>query len=185
MESLTHKGTQTIETTRLILRRFTTDDAEAMYRNWANDPEVARYMTWEPHADANETRELLADWVEAYEQANHYHWVIVLKESNQPLGSVGLAAINEGALSGEFGYSLSRAHWGKGIMPEALRAVLRYLFTEVGFYRLHAKHDTRNPKSGRVMEKCGMQYEGTLRGAYHNKNQFADCKQYAILRNEI
>ena len=103
----------------------------------------------------------------------------------QPIGSVGLPAINEGNLSAEFGYSIGRAYWGKGLMPEAVRAIIRFLFTEVGFYRLHAKHDVRNPKSGRVMEKCGMQYEGTLRGAYHNKNQFADCKQYAILQNEI
>jgi len=185
MNPLMHKGTVTIETERLILRRYTADDAEAMFRNWASDPLVSEYMSWYPHENVAFTRELLSGWVKEYEKENHYFWCIVYKESGEPIGSISVVSMNEQALSAEIGYGMSRAYWGKGIMPEALRAVLRFLFTEVGFYRLHAKHDVRNPKSGRVMEKCRMQYEGMLRGSYHYKNQFADCKQYAILKHEI
>jgi len=185
MEPLTHKGTVTLETERLILRRFTVDDAEAMYRNWASDPLVSEYMTWYPHESVAFTQDLLSGWVMDYEKENHYFWCIVLKENGEPIGSISVVGMNEQAVSAEIGYGMSRAHWGKGIMPEALCAVLRFLFAETGFYRLHAKHDVRNPKSGRVMEKCGLQYEGTLRGAYHYKNQFADCKQYAILQHEV
>jgi len=185
MEPLTHKGTVTLETERLILRRFTVEDADVMFRNWAADPKVAEYMTWYPHESVDVTRELVASWVEDYAKVNNYFWCIVLREIGEPIGSISVSGGNEAAFSAEIGYGMSRAHWGKGIMLEALRAVIRFLFAEVGFYRIHAKHDVRNPKSGRVMEKCGMQYEGTLRGAYYNKGQFADCKQYAILRPDF
>lgn len=60
---LAQQGTQTLTTERLILRRFTTDDAEDMYQNWANDPEVTKFLTFEPHPSADATRELLALWV--------------------------------------------------------------------------------------------------------------------------
>jgi len=185
MEPLTHKGTAQLETKRLVLRRFTVDDAEAMYRNWAFDPRVSEYMTWEAHPNAECTRALLPDWVAQYENANYYHWCIEHKDIGEAVGSIGVVGINEHSFNCELGYSLGHAFWGKGYMPEALLAVLRFLFAECDFYRVHARHDARNPKSGRVMEKCGMQYEGTLRGVHYYKNHFADCKQYAILRNEI
>jgi len=175
MELLTHKGTALLETERLTLRRFTMDDAEAMFHNWANDLRVSEYMSWEPHPNAECTRELLADWIREYENENHYHWCMEYKAIGEVVGSIGVESIDEKALCGSIGYSLGHAMWGKGLMPEALRAVLRFLFAEVGFYRIQATHDVRNPKSGRVMEKCGMQYKG----------QSADCKQYAILRPDF
>ena len=185
MDVLMHKGTVTLETERLILRRYSISDAEVMFRNWANDPQVAEYMTWEKHPNVEFTRELLAGWVEEYAKENNYFWCIVLKEIGEPIGSISVVGINEQALSAEIGYGMSRAFWGKGIMPEALHAVLRFLFVEVGFFRIHAKHDIRNPKSGRVMEKCGMRYEGTICDTYQKNNQVAEFKQYAILRTEI
>ena len=65
---LKHKGTQTIETSRLILRQARIEDAEAMFRNWANDPEVTKYLTWPPHGDLEVTRKLLHCWVESYQE---------------------------------------------------------------------------------------------------------------------
>ena len=185
MEPLTHKGTQPLETERLILRRFTVDDAEAMFRNWASDPKVTEFLTWQTHESVDFTRELLAGWARDYENENYYHWCIVLKETGEPVGASMVVGINEKLLSAELGYCLGSAFWGRGIMPEAIRAILKFLFNEVGFYRISAKHDIGNPKSGRVMEKCGMQYEGILRGVYYYKEQFVDCKQYAILKHEI
>jgi len=185
MEPLTHKGTTTLETDRLILRRFTVDDAEAMYRNWASDPKVTEFLTWQTHESVDFTRELLAGWEKEYENESYYHWCIVWKETGEPIGALMVVGINERLLSAGLGYNLGSAFWGKGIMPEAVRAIIKFLFTEVGFYRVSAMHDIGNPNSGRVMEKCGMQYEGTLRGVYYYKNHFVDCKQYAILRHEI
>ena len=75
-----HCGTQTLETKRLILRRFTVRDADAMYTNWASDPEVTRYLTWPAHAGVETSRAVLADWTAAYAQESCYQWAIVLKD---------------------------------------------------------------------------------------------------------
>ena len=68
---MVHKGTVRLETDRLILRRFTLDDAPAMFNNWANDPEVTKYLSWEPHADLEVTREILRTWVNSYDYKNY------------------------------------------------------------------------------------------------------------------
>ena len=74
---LTHKGTQTIETPRLILRRAAREDAEPMFRNWATDPEVTKYLTWPPHASPKNTKKVLESWVENYEKKDYYQWAMV------------------------------------------------------------------------------------------------------------
>ena len=89
---LTHKGTQTIETSRLILRRAVRDDAEAMFRNWASDPEVTKYLTWPPHESVAVTQKVLESWLSEYGRSDYYHWMIVLKETDEPIGSL-LASI--------------------------------------------------------------------------------------------
>ena len=76
-----HSGTKTIETPRLMLRRFTLEDAPAMYRNWASDPEVTKYLTWPTHSSVAVSRRVLEDWVEQYDKDSCYQWAIVLKET--------------------------------------------------------------------------------------------------------
>ena len=73
MKTMKHCGTQIIETERLLLRRFSKDDAEAMYRNWASDPEVTKYLTWPAHISVNVSRAVLEDWAASYSQENYYH----------------------------------------------------------------------------------------------------------------
>lgn len=69
-----HIGTKNIETERLILRRFTLDDADAMYRNWASDDEVTKYLIWSAHSSVDITKMVLADWVESYKNDDNYNW---------------------------------------------------------------------------------------------------------------
>ena len=73
---LTHKGTQTIITQRLTLRRFQVDDAQAMFDTWANDERVTRFLTWVPHESPELTKQLLESWCASYENPNYYNWVI-------------------------------------------------------------------------------------------------------------
>ena len=154
---LNHKGTVIIETERLILRRFTMEDAEPMYRNWASDDLVTRYVTWPTHESVEITRAVLADWTSHYGEKDHYKWAIVLKENGpEPIGDISAHGIRENTLCATMGYCMSRAHWGKGVMTEALKAVIDFFFDEVGFNRVEADHDPNNPASGRVMEKSGM-----------------------------
>ena len=177
-------GTKRLETKRLILRRFSPDDAEDMYRNWASDPEVTRFLTWPCHASPETTRVLLEQWDKRYEDGRVFNWAIESKEVRQVIGSIAVGKINEEIGSVEIGYCLSRMYWGQGIMPETLIAVMGFLFNDVGINRISAYHDVRNPKSGRVMEKAGMQYEGTLRQAKKNNLGICDVAVYAALRSE-
>ena len=80
-----HAGTQTIETERLLLRPLTPEDAPMMYANWANDPDVTRWLRWEPHKNVDETRELLTAWALLYPNGDYYQWAIVEKSTRQVL----------------------------------------------------------------------------------------------------
>ena len=85
-----HAGTQTIETERLLLRPLTPEDAPMMYANWANDPDVTRWLRWEPHKNVDETRELLAAWALLYPNGDYYEWGIVEKATGQLFGTIGV-----------------------------------------------------------------------------------------------
>ena len=180
---LTHKGTQTIETPRLVLRQARQEDALPMFRNWANDPEVTKYLTWPTHGSVEVTKAVVASWVESYEKEDYYHWMIILKETNEPIGSL-LASIVGRAQSAHIGYCIGKEWWHRGIMPEALKAVMDYLFDEVGFHRIESMYDPNNPNSGKVMTKCGMKYEGTHRQADRNNQGICDACYYGILKDE-
>lgn len=126
---LKHCGTQTIETKRLILRRFEVADAEAMYQNWASDPAVSKFLSWQPHKNEEETRALLTGWTAAYEKPDCYNWVIVPKsESAEPIGSISVSRIEENIRCAAIGYCIGQAWWRRGITSEALDAVIDFLF---------------------------------------------------------
>ena len=138
---LTHKGTQILETSRLILRRAIREDAEPMFRNWACDPEVTKFLTWPPHTNIGVTQTVLESWLAEYEKADYYQWIIVLKEIGEPIGSISVVRQNDAVEEAEIGYCIGSAWWHRGIMTEALSAVIEYLFTEVGINRIAARHD--------------------------------------------
>ena len=181
---LTHKGTQTIETSRLILRRAVREDAEAMFRNWASNPEVTKFLTWPAHSNIAVSEMVIGSWLQEYEKENYYQWMIVLKELDEPIGSISVVRQNDRVEEAEIGYCIGSQWWHRGIMTEALYAVIAYLFDEVGVNRIAARHDPNNPHSGGVMRKCGMKYEGTNRACDRNNQGICDAAQYAILRSE-
>lgn len=177
-----HLGTRQIETERLILRRFTVEDADKMYENWANDPEVTKYLTWPTHQDVETTKAVLKDWVAGYEKEDQYQWCIALKEKNEPIGSISVVGSCEKANSVEIGYCIGRAFWHQGYTSEALAAVMKFFLDEAGAARIQARHDAKNPHSGDVMKKCGMKYEGTAIRADWNNSGICDCVQYGYVK---
>ena len=179
-----HLGTIELETDRLILRRFTLDDAMDMYRNWASDPEVTKFLTWKTYESPETADTILKIWVENYEQPDFYQWAIELKEIGQPVGSISVVRLNNKVESAEIGYCIGKAWWHQGFTSEALERVMRFLFDEVGVNRVEARHDVNNPNSGKVMQKCGMTLEGILRQADMNNQGLCDEACYAILKNE-
>ena len=180
-----HQGTKKIETRRLILRQFTLNDAEPMYRNWASDGEVTRYLTWTPHESVEETKSLLKEWIDDYKKQEKYEWCIELKEIGEPIGSIGVVGIREKIGAMEIGYCISEAYWHQGITSEAFEAVIAYLTKEVGARRIESRHDTRNPYSGKVMEKCGLKYEGTKIQGDWNNSGICDCAFYGMVLEDV
>ncbi len=177
-------GTQKLETDRLILRRFVIEDAEDMYRNWASDPEVTKFLTWPAHASADISRMLLNDWISRYETGDYFNWAMEWKETGRVIGNISVVRLREDIDEAEIGYCMSRAFWGRGIMAEVLKAVLDYLFDAAGMNRVAACHDVNNPKSGRVMEKAGMKLEGVLRQSGKNNQGICDAVWHAMIRSD-
>lgn len=181
-----NKGTQQIETQRLILRRFKPSDAKHMYKNWAVDSEVCKFLSWNPHKDLSETEHIVEGWIKDYENDDNYNWVIELKDISEAIGQISLMHVNEKYSSCSVGYSISRLFWGKGIITEALKAVIDYLFKEIGMNRIEASHNTLNPASGRVMQKSGMKLEGIIRQPKVDKyGKFYDLALYSILKSDL
>ena len=180
---LTHKGTQTIETERLTLRRYRIEDAEMMYQNWACDARVTKFLTWEPHKSADVSRALLEIWCKDYKKDDNYNWVIIYE--GQAIGSITVVRHSDRDEFAEIGYSIGYDYWCKGIMTEAAQAVINFLFREVGFNRISIEHAVKNPGSGKVAQKCGMKFEGTKRQYFKASNgEFLDINEYSILRSE-
>lgn len=181
---MNHQGTKILESTRLLLRPLTIEDRDAMYRNWASDPEVTKYLTWPAHASPEVTERVLADWVNQYEKPDFYQWGIVLKSLGEPIGTISAVRQDQRVRSAEIGYCIGRRWWHQGVTSEALGLVIDYLIGEVGFNRVESRHDPRNPNSGAVMRKCGMVYEGTMRQADWNNQGICDYCRYAILAQD-
>jgi ribosomal-protein-alanine N-acetyltransferase len=93
-----------------------------------------------------------------YNYEASYVWAIELKSNGMVIGSISVEISDETTQSCEVGYCIGKPYWSRGIMTEALRAIMHYLFYEVGYQSIRAKHDTRNLASGRVMQKAGMQF---------------------------
>ena len=177
-----HCGTQSIETERMFLRRFSIDDAEAVYRNWASDPKVTKYLTWPTHTGVEVSRAVLKDWISAYSQNDYYQWAIVLKEHGcDPIGSIAAVQLDDKV---HIGYCIGETWWHQGIMTAALKAVMEFFFDVVGANRIESRHDPRNPHSGMVMKKCGMKYEGTMRSSDKNNQGICDTCWYALLKTD-
>lgn len=180
-----HIGTREIKTERLLLRRFKISDAEAMFNNWANDSDVTKYLIWQPHGSIDVTKQIINEWVDSYDNDDSYNWAIVLKENGGILvGSISVVSKSDEVGSVEIGYCMSKAFWHRGIMTEALTAVIKFFFEEVGVNRVESRHDSKNPHSGGVMKKSGMKYEGTLRQADKNNSGICDACYYGILKSE-
>lgn len=160
------------------------EDAGAVFHNWTNDPEVTRFLTWKPHQNIEVTKAVIGSWLKDYKSSGRCHWGIVLKGGSEPVGNIAVVASN-GLHWAELGYCLSRAHWGQGLVTEAVRAVLAYLFEQVGVERVLARHDVDNPASGAVMQKAGLRFEETEpEGGTTNAGECCAVHRYALSRGE-
>ena len=169
---------KTIETTRLLLREWRPDDAEAMVA-YARSPLVGPAAGWKPHESIDETREYLQHTSEKGDT-----WALVLKSENRVIGSVGLHDKGIPAAR-EIGYVMHPDYWGNGYMTEAVKAVLDFAFDELKLDIIHIAHFPENTRSRSVIQKCGFLYEGTLRRSYQiYDDSIKDECRYSMTREE-
>lgn len=181
---MNHMGTKQLETERLILRKFKIEDAEDMFKHWGNDSAVNKYLSWNIHQSVQDSQDIIDLWVSKYEDMETYNWAIVLKEIDEVIGSISMVKLENKHYSCEIGYCIGSKFWNNGITTEAFQAVIEYLLNEVGFNRVVAMYDTENKASGKVMKKCKMTYEGTLRDAHKRNDEFYSLGVYSILKKE-
>lgn len=182
---LNHQGTIKLETERLVLRPFVIEDAEAGFRNWMSDEKVTEFLRWPTHNDISISERVVKEWVEEYEKNNaFYQWAIVLKEIDEPIGTISVVGMNERVDMVHIGYCIGSKWWGNGYMSEAFARIIPFMFNEVEAQRIEAQHDPNNPASGKVMEKCGLKYEGILRKADWSNKGIVDAAMYGLLKEE-
>lgn len=138
----------TIETKRIILRPFTIEDAGDLFA-FAQDPRIGPAAGWEPHRSIAESRETIRTRLSLPEM-----FAIVLRETGHVIGSAGFINRN-GTVSDELGFALHPAYWGRGLMPEAVTALVRHAFAELEMEAVWCVHYTENVQCRRVLEKCG------------------------------
>jgi ribosomal-protein-alanine N-acetyltransferase len=179
-----HLGTKELDTKRLILRRFVIEDAEYMFKNWAYDDEVTKYLTWPSHKDVSVSKYVIEQWIQNYVKNNYYSWAIILKELNEPIGSIGVVKQLDDIKMVHIGYCIGKKWWNKGYVSEALNRLIKFFFEEIGVNRIESRHDPNNPNSGKVMAKCGMKYEGHMRLADKNNQGIVDTINYGIIAED-
>lgn len=188
-----HCGTKSITTSRLVLRPLTIDDAEMMFNNWANDPEVTRYLRWPPHRSWPESAEILNEWSKHYIDPGFYQWGITERKTGILFGSMSVfkAAPNAGwrfdaaplGEAWEAGYCIGRKWWGRGLATEALCAVRDYWFTGTDSPWLTCLHDIENVASGAVMQKAGFRYDHDATD-HKFDGTAVPCRVYFITRED-
>ena len=176
-------GNPQLETKRLILRRYTPEDDEQLH-TFYSDKVSNRYLTWDVHQTMDETTEFLESALEMYESDEAGEWGVELKETRELIGACGFAWCDLQHSCAQIGFMLSSRYWGRGLMTEAVRAVIGFGLERMGLNRIEGFHVIGNEAAGRVMEKAGMQPEGVLREKILLDGRFCDLKMYSILKNE-
>jgi ribosomal-protein-alanine N-acetyltransferase len=157
---------ETFELARSRLRRPKLSDADALFAI-GSDPEVAHFAEWPLNTERGPALERLRQRAEQWESGAEYYWVITLAGDDRAIGAVSTRVDQHAA---DVGYLLDRQQWGKGYATEAGRAIVDWAFTVPSIRRVWATCDTENTASARVLEKIGLQREGTLRRAIVRPN---------------
>ena len=168
-------NTPTLETQRLLLRKFTAADLDALYEIF-RDEEVNTFLPWLPLKSLDDARDFYeARYARAYRPPCAYRYAICLKAENIPIGYIHVASDD----SHDLGYGLRREFWHRGIATEAGRAVIEQVRRD-GIPYLTATHDVRNPRSGRVMQRLGMRYQYSYEEQWQPKNRLVLFRMYQL-----
>lgn len=168
------------ETERLLIRKVERSDAKDIF-DYASDPETSKHLPWDEHQSIDDTLDFIDTVNQKFFLMDNIDWGIELKSEKKLIGMIGFREWNNQNSCADIGYVLSPKYWNKGYITEAVKAVIKFGFDKVKVNRIEAHCDEKNISSSRVLEKCGMKYEGTLRKKVMIKNRFVNMKFYSIL----
>ena len=169
-----------LETARLRLRKLRREDTQRIFDCWASDPEVTRYLTWPPHANAEVTARVMDFWQAEYEKPDCRRYGIELKATGELIGMIDVVGCRDGRPV--IGYCSGRAYWGNGYMTEALRALVEELFS-AGYESIEIEAVRENIGSNRVIEKAGFRKTGERTGPQSElKPQIVTVNSYRLDR---
>lgn len=178
------KGFPIIETSRLILRKVTTDDADDMF-NYLSDKDVVEPMGLEPCKTVKDVWDEISWYKSIYEEGTGIRWGITRKDSGKVIGSCGFLNMLTKHFRAEVGYELSKDYWGKGIASEALSAVVKYGYHHFQLERIEALIEPANLASQKLVERQGFKREGLLRHYEFTCGKFDDLYMYSIIKDEL
>ena len=154
------KPPEELETARLLLRLPVLEDAELIFRKYARDTQVTRYLVWRPHENIQVTRDFIQRCILCWQAGTAFPRVVVRKADRQ---LVGMLELRIDGFRADFGYVLARDYWGNGYATEISKAVIAWALQQAHIFRVWATCDVENLASARVLEKAGMHREGILR----------------------
>lgn len=170
---------KTIITDRLILRPWKMDDADAFFYGWANDPEVTKYLTWNPHENIEVTKSILSNWIDEYKKPERINFAIELKDNHELIGGIDVVGYLDGVPV--IGYTLKKDKWNNGYMTEACKALIDFLFS-LGHDIIRIDAMVQNIGSNKVILKCGGIFDGVETQEVLRKNCTAEVNRYYIKR---
>lgn len=181
---LSHLGTQTIETERLMIRKFQHSDNKDMLNYWVSDPKIQSLYSEPTYTTTEEVRGLLEKYIGSYERPDYYRWAIIEKESNICIGQIAIFLVDNKNNFCEIEYALGSKFHNKGYATEAVKALLDFCFSKVNFHKVQVCHKEGNLASQGVIRKCKFTYEGTLRDFFFMDGKYVDRLYYSMLKDE-
>lgn len=171
-----------LHTARLRLRPPVAGDAAALYGIFC-DAQVMRYWATPPWTAPQQAADRIADDLALMAEGSALRLALAPVDGGEIVGTVSLFGFVQPSARAEIGYALARAAWGRGLMDEALRALLNYAFGPLGLRRLEADIDPRNERSARSLERLGFEREGLLRERWRVGEEVSDTALYGLLRH--
>ncbi len=182
---LTKTYTTEVNTERLKMRRFEISDTDDVYRNWASDPNVQLNYCEPVYETRDKVSELLEKYIGKYDDPYYYRWAVIEKASDECIGQIAFFLVDPDNEFAEIEYCIGTAYQGKGYATEACKEIIRYGFDTIGLHKVQICCRTTNLKSKRVIEKCGLTYEGTLRDYFKiSETDYDGRMYYSILQSE-
>jgi len=182
---LTHTGTLSIETERLVLRRFKYEDTYAMLDHWIADEKIQSMYSEPVYTTKEAVTELLTKYITSYEKEDYYRWAIILKESGECIGQIAYFLVDSKNHFAEIEYCIGSRFQCKGYATEATKAVIRFGFEKMNLHKVQICTKEINAASKRVIEKCGFTYEGMLRDYFYRNGAYMGRLYFSILQNEF